>query len=143
MLKTPRNDDLMLSPSVQETSQFNSMMQSALSIRLANAMSRHNETQTSWLSTIQKLKKKRSTEQLAQSSASRSPKSSRHRLKSQISLLEAQQNFGYNDRGVKRPSIYWKPRADIKHKEIRADLQNRTNAFYQGVRESDVAYITT
>jgi len=39
--------------------------------------------------------------------------------------------------------MYWKPRHDSKRKEIKADLQGRMNGFYQSIRESDVAFITT
>ena len=59
------------------------------------------------------------------------------------SLLERQATFTYDEFGSKKPSLLWQHKSPKRNAENPADLQNRVNDFYQNVRGSDVAYVTT
>ena len=59
------------------------------------------------------------------------------------SLIERQATFKYDDEGVKKPGLFWEKKAPKKDHKNAADLQNRVNGFYQEVRGSDVAFIST
>ena len=45
--------------------------------------------------------------------------------------------------GSKRPSQFWAHKSPKRDEQNPADLQNRVNSFYQNVRGSDVAFVTT
>ena len=60
------------------------------------------------------------------------------------SMIDRQTHFGYDENGVKIPSMFWQHKEDrrVRSKDP-PDLQNRVNGFFQGMRGGDMAYITT
>jgi len=59
------------------------------------------------------------------------------------SLIERQTTFKYDEHGTKIPGPFWANKSPKRSEKGQADLQNRINYFYQQVRGSDVAYVTT
>lgn len=59
------------------------------------------------------------------------------------SLIERQTSFAYDSQGSKKPGHFWAHKSPMRDEQNPADLQNRVNGFYQDVRGSDVAYVTT
>ena len=60
------------------------------------------------------------------------------------SMIDRQTMFGYDENGVKVPSMFWKHKEDrrVKSKDP-PDLQNRVNGFYRNMRGGDMSYIVT
>lgn len=59
------------------------------------------------------------------------------------SLIERQTGFEYDEFGSKKPGVFWRHKSPMRDETNPADLQNRVNGFYQNMRGSDVAYVTT
>ena len=59
------------------------------------------------------------------------------------SLIERQVSFAYDDHGSKKPGHFWAHKSPKRDVDNPADLQLRVNDFYQKVRGSDVAFVTT
>ena len=87
--------------------------------------------------TIEKFQNKRKEDD---SLKSRSP--IRHKLSRKISLLEVSRDFGYDEDGVKKSSIYWKPKEDLKPKKGEC-LNSRKQSFFQSMRDGDVSFVPT
>jgi len=65
------------------------------------------------------------------------------RAKHLPTMIDRQTHFGYDENGVKIPSMFWKHKAyarRVKSKDA-PDLQNRVSAFYQTIRDGDVRHI--
>ena len=65
-------------------------------------------------------------------------------LKGVPGMIDRQKDFGYDEAGVKIPSMFWKHKERARNRtRDTPDLQTRANGFFQTMRGGDVAYITT
>ena len=116
--------------------------QSNLSVRMAEAMKKHTSLQFKWLKQIERINGLRDQDDFNTTHA-RKLLNKKLRKNSLGSLIERQSTFKYDEMGSKQPSKFWAHKSPKRNEENPADLQNRVNFFYQNVRGSDVAFVTT
>ena len=135
--------DPLMSPSMATSGIGNQTFATALSVRLSKALSKHSNTQTNWIKQIAKIKEMRDRSNLNDTRMKRQL-SKKLTLKGIPGVIVRQKDFGYDEHGVKIPSMFWKHKgsARVRSKDT-PDLQSRRNGFFQTMRGGDVAYITT